>query len=162
MTVNVSKAGKWTIYIALGVCVGALISGRPWKASAQAIDNLTPGMIFGPLYVSDGQHIELCATFLSPGTISATVHFRNLTTSEVTKGQDVTLPSGGGACVTYRGAGQVIGMARGDGAASDWVSPSNALISSMSVIDDFKPGPGNRTSVVATVLGVPKIWVKGL
>jgi hypothetical protein len=54
-------------------------------------------------------------------------------------------------------------LARGDGAASDWVSPSNALISSMSVIDDFTPaGTGFKTSARVTVLGVPKIWVKGL
>jgi hypothetical protein len=81
----------------------------------------------------------------------------------VTKGQDVTVGTGGGACVTYQGKGQVVGLSRGDGAAADWVSPSNALIGTMSVIDDFTPaGTGFKTSVRATVLGVPKIWVIGL
>ena len=120
-------------------------------------------MLFGPLSVADGQHIDLCASYLSETTIKATIHFRNLTTGEVTKGQDVTIPSGGSACVSYQGKGYVVGLARGDGAASDWVSPSNALISSMSVMDDvYLPASGGTKSTVrATVLGVPKIWVKG-
>ena len=133
-------------------------------ATAQTTDDLTPGMLFGPLYVSDGQHIELCASYLSPTGIKATVHFRNLTTKEVTTGQELALPTGGGGCVSYQGKGLVVGMARGDGAASDWVSPSNALISTMSVIEDNAPiAPGvYRTSVRASVQGVAKIWVKGL
>ena len=55
-------------------------------------------------------------------------------------------------------------MARGDGAASDWVSPSNALISSMSVMDDlYLPATaGTKSTVRTSVLGVAKIWVKGL
>lgn len=153
----------------LGVCLIALLASRPWKAAAQTPPvELTPGMLFGPLYVGEGQHIELCASYLSEGTITATIHFRNLTTGEKTAGKDVVMPTGGGGCVAYRGRGQVIGMARGDGAASDWVSPSNALISSMSVIDDgpsfgFGFGPNaNKGTVLAVVLGVPKIWVKGL
>jgi hypothetical protein len=32
-------------------------------------------------------------------------------------------------------------MARGDGAASDWVSPSNALISTMSIVDNGTATP---------------------
>lgn len=154
---------------ALGICLIALVAARPWKAAAQpgADVVLTPGMLFGPLYVAEGQHIELCASYLSEGTIKATVHFRNLTTGEVTKGQDVTMATGGGGCVVYHGRGQVIGMARGDGAASDWVSPSNALISSMSVIEDGPPygfgfGAISNRGIRAVVLGVPKIWVKGL
>jgi hypothetical protein len=167
----------------LGVCMIALLASRPWKAAAQVpaaqvqeaqvqleAAALTPGMLFGPLSLTDGQHIELCASYLSEGTITATIHFRNITTGEKTAGQSVTMPSGGGGCVVYRGKGQVIGMARGDGAASDWVSPSNALISSMSVVDDNPPfgfgfGFGardNRGSIRAVVLGVPKMWVVGL
>jgi hypothetical protein len=132
--------------------------------AAQSGSNLTPGMLFGPLYVGDGQHAEVCFSFLSEGSIKATVHFRNFTTGEVTKGQDVSISSGGGGCVRYDGKGQIVGMARGDGAASDWVSPSNALISTMSVFDDnANTGPGiYRNYATISVIGVPKIWVRGL
>ena len=166
LTLTISR--KRLAYAALGVCAIALLAGRQWMSAAQSTtdiaDNLTPGMLFGPLYLGDGQHIELCASYLSPTGIKATVHFRNLTTGEVTVGQQVTLPTGGGACVNYQGKGLVVGMARGDGAASDCVSPSNALISTMSVIEDNLPlGNGAyRTSIKATVQGVAKIWVKGL
>jgi len=121
-------------------------------------------MLFGPLYVAEGQHMEVCFSYLSDGDITATVHFRNLSTGEVTKGQDVKISTGGGSCVAYQGKGEVVGLARGEGAASDWVSPSNALISTMSVIDDnANSSPGvYRSSVRASVLGVAKIWVKGL
>ncbi len=153
----------------LSLCLLALLASRPWKAAAQDTGVvLTPGMLFGPLYVNDKQHIELCASFLSEGSITATVHFRNLSTGEVTPGEVLTMPSGGGACSVYRGAGHVVGMARGDGSASDWVSPSNALISSMSVIEDPSPSAAGadpndaKGSIRAAVLGVPKIWVKGL
>ena len=125
-----------------------------WPVHAQ--DNLTPGMLFGPLWVDNGQHLELCASYLSAGSITALVHFRNLTTGEVTPAEQVTIPSGGGGCVAYSGRGRVIGMARGDGAASDWVSPSNALISTMSIVDDSSRN--TRTAV----LGVAKMWVRGL
>ena len=151
------------IYAAIAVSLITWSAGSLRKVTAQA-DNLTPGMLFGPLNVSDGQHIELCASYLSEGSIKATVHFRNLTTGEVTTGQTVTVPSGGGACVSYQGKGNVVGMARGDGAASDWVSPSNALISSMSAMDDvYLPSIGGfKSTARTTVLGVAKIWVKGL
>ena len=151
------------IYAAIAVSLITWSAGSLRKVTAQA-DNLTPGMLFGPLSVSDGQHIELCASYLSEGSIKATVHFRNLTTGEVTTGQTVTVPSGGGACVSYQGKGNVVGMARGDGAASDWVSPSNALISSMSAMDDvYLPSTGGfKSTARTTVLGVAKIWVKGL
>jgi hypothetical protein len=167
MTFTLPMPRARIVCAALGVCLIALLVSKPWKAAAQVQTvELTPGMLFGPLYVAEGQHIELCASYLSEGTIKATIHFRNITTGEKTAGQEVTMPTGGGGCVAYHGRGQVIGMARGDGAASDWVSPSNALISSMSVIDD-SPGFGfgansRRGSVLAVVLGVPKIWVKGL
>jgi len=164
MTLNLSITRKRLIYASIALCLLALVAGNQRKVAAQVPDNLTPGMLFGPLTVSDGQHIDLCASYLSDGTIKALVHFRNLTTGEVTAAQTVTLPSGGGACVSYQGKGVVVGMARGDGAASDWVSPSNALISSMSVMDDvYLPGTSTfKSSVRTTVLGVAKIWVKGL
>jgi len=126
-----------------------------YRPGVKAQDNLTPGMLFGPLWVNDGQHVELCASNLGEGDITAVVHFRNITTGEVTSGQDLTIKSGGGDCAYYAMTGRVIGLARGDGRASDWVSPSNALISTMSVVDDKG---GTQTSV----LGVAKIWLRGL
>ena len=164
MTSNLSIARKRLVYAAIVVGLITLAAVSQRKVAAQVADNLTPGMLFGPLNVSDGQHIDLCASYLSDGKITATVHFRNLTTGEVTAGQNVTVTSGGGACVSYQGKGNVVGLARGDGAASDWVSPSNALISSMSVMDDvYVPSAGGFKSTVRTsVLGVAKIWVKGL
>lgn len=139
------------------VFVMALVAfgvATPWKTRAQTTDNLTPGMLFGPLYVGDGQHLEICSSFLGEGTLTATIHFRNLSTGEVSANQPVTLPGGGGECAAYQGKGHVVGLARGDGAASDWVSPTNALISTMSVVDD------NGTTQ-ASVLGTAKIWVRG-
>ena len=165
MSLTHSLSRRPLIYVAFGLCLIAVLAGVQWKAAAQSTDDkLTPGMLFGPLFVAEGQHIELCFSYLSAGSISATVHFRNIATGEVTSGQDVTITSGSGGCVTYQGKGRVVGLARGDGAASDWVSQSNALISTMSVIEDnANVGPGvYRTSVRASVLGVPKIWVKGL
>ncbi len=157
------STSKRQIFAGLSFVFIALL-GNPTKTPAQVADNLTPGMLFGPLYVGEAQHIELCFSYLSEGSIKATVHFRNIATGEVTKGQDVSLNSGGGGCVTYQGRGQVVGLARGDGAASDWVSPSNALISTMSVVDEnINDSPGvYRTVVRASVVGVPKLWVKGL
>lgn len=113
-------------------------------------------MLFGPLWVDRGQHLEVCFAYLSEGSVTAFVHFRNVTTGEVTPPSTITITSGGGGCATYSGRGHVVGMARGDGAASDWVSPSNALISTMSVVED-----GNRNTR-AVVLGVAKLWVRGL
>lgn len=163
MKLNLSITRRHLLYTALAVCLIALAAGSRWKVAAQA-PTLTPGMLFGPLYVGEGQHIELCSSYLSDGTLKATIHFRNLTTGEVTNGQAVTVTTGGGACVTYQGKGSVVGLSRGDGAAADWVSPSNALIGTMSVLDDtFVPANGTfKSSVKATVLGVPKIWVVGL
>jgi len=80
-------------------------------------------MLFGPLWVGDKQHLELCASNLGEGDITAIIHFRNATTGEVTAGQPITIPSGGGDCAYYSQPGRVVGMARGDGRASDWVSP---------------------------------------
>src|SRR5215475_1122956 len=122
------------------------LAGFQLKTSAQTADNLTPGMLFGPLYVGDGQHIELCASYLGEGSLTATVHFRNLSNGEVSQNQDLTLPSGSGLCAAYLGKGHIVGLARGEGSASDWVSPTNALISTMSVVDDN--GGGTRVSVM--------------
>ena len=112
-------------------------------------------MLFGPLKVREGQHVELCASNLGEGDLTMLVHFRNITTAEVTAVQEVSLPTGGGNCAIYVGRGRVVGMARGDGRASDWVSPSNALISTMSVVDEL----GTAQS---TVLGIAKLWLRGL
>ena len=133
----------------------ATIAGTQYRSSAQTPDNLTPGMLFGPVYVAEGQHIELCSSNLGEGTLQAFVHFRNLSTGEVTQNQELTLPSGGGECAAYSGPGHIVGMARGDGRASDWVSPSNALISTMAVVDN---NGGTRVSV----LGTAKLWLRGL
>ena len=163
MTLNLSITKKHLVYAALAVCLISLAAFSQRKATAQVASNLTPGMLFGPLYVSEGQHIELCSSYLSDGTLKATVHFRNISTGEVTSGVAITVQTGGGGCVTYQGKGYVVGLSRGDGAGTDWVSPSNALIGTMSVIDDLTPwGSGVKSSVRATVLGVPKIWVLGL
>src|SRR5690242_6862820 len=122
MNLALSISRRRMLYTAFGLAVIALLAGVQWKATAQNTDNLTPGMLFGPLFVGDGQHAEVCFSYLSAGEISATVHFRNVTTGEVTSGQEVTISSGSGGCVTYQGKGRVVGLARGDGAASDWVS----------------------------------------
>ena len=137
----------------LALVFGFFASRTPISVSAQ--ENLTPGMLFGPVWVGPGQHIELCAANLGEGDIGAFVHFRNITTGEVTAIQEVGLKSGGGDCTYYSQQGRVVGMARGDGRASDWVSPSNALISTMAVVDD---NGGTRVAV----LGNAKLWLRGL
>ncbi|MFN7933793.1 MAG: hypothetical protein U0R19_10720 [Bryobacteraceae bacterium] len=142
----------------LAVCALAgliAIAGTQYRGAAQTPDNLTPGMLFGPVYVAEGQRLELCSANLGEGAIQAVVHFRNLSTGEVTNNQTLTLPTGGGECAAYTGTGHVVGMARGEGRASDWVSPSNALISSMAVVDI---NGGTRVSVQ----GVAKLWLRGL
>ena len=113
-------------------------------------------MLFGPLWVDKGQHLELCSSFLGAGNLTVSVHFRNLTTGDVSPIQDVPVTSGGGGCAVYSGQGHVVGMTRGDGPAADWVSPSNALIGTMSIVND-----ANKRTQTA-VLGVPKMWVRGL
>jgi len=125
------------------------------RPAVKAQDNLTPGMLFGPLPLGQGEHVELCFSNLSEGDISAVIHFRNVTTNEVSPSQTLTVMTGAGSCATYYGRGMVVGLARGDGRASDWVSPSNALISTMSVLS-------NNGRAGASVLGVPKIWLRGL
>src|SRR5438128_6469706 len=62
----------------------AVIAGFHFRTVVHAQDNLTPGMLFGPLLVGDGQHLDLCASFLGEGDLTMLVHFRNLTTGEVT------------------------------------------------------------------------------
>ncbi len=146
---------KSILLAAVAAGIITLAVGTQFKTSAQIAPVVTPGMLFGPLNVGHGEHLELCASNLGEGNLKAFIHFRNLSTGEVTGPQEVTFPSGGGQCATYRGVGHVIGMARGEGAASDWVSPSNALISTMSVID-------KQDRAAVSVLGVPKVWLVGL
>src|SRR4051812_42779422 len=111
-------------WIAACALAAAMLAGGGYqlRTVAHAQDNLTPGMLFGPLYVGEGQHIELCASNLGEGDLTALVHFRNLTSGEVTNAEEVLVKSGGGGCAVYNGTGHVVGMARGDGRASDWVS----------------------------------------
>lgn len=142
--------------LALGALAGLIgLAGTQYRSAAQTPDNLTPGMLFGPVYVAEGQRLELCSANLGEGGIEAVVHFRNLSSGEVTQNQTLNLPTGGGECAAYTGVGHIVGMARGDGRASDWVSPSNALISSMAVVDI---NGGTRVSVQ----GVAKLWLRGL
>jgi hypothetical protein len=141
--------------VVLGAAAIAVIAGSHFRTVVQAQDNLTPGMLFGPLKVREGQHLELCASYLEQGDLTMIVHFRNVTTGEVTAPQEIFIPSGGGNCAVYVGRGRVVGLARGEGAAADWVSPSNALIGTMSVVDELG-------TAQASVLGVPKLWLRGL
>ncbi|MEO8126708.1 MAG: hypothetical protein ABJF23_23625 [Bryobacteraceae bacterium] len=128
-----------------------------FRPVVHAQDNLTPGMLFGPLWVDKGQHLELCSSYLGTESgLTVFAHFRNFSTGEVSNVQEVEVKAGGGGCATYSGKGHVVGMTRGTGPAADWVSPSNALIGTMSVIND------NNKNTQATVLGVPKMWAKGL
>lgn len=138
-----------------GAVVIAIAVGSYFRPAAQAQTNLTPGMLFGPLSVGQGQHVELCGSYLSEGVVTSLVHFRNITTGEVTTPQEITMKSGGGDCAVYSGKGRVVGLSRGEGPGADWVSPSNALIGTMSVVDD-------GGSVRAAVLGVAKLWQRGL
>jgi hypothetical protein len=139
----------------LGAAVIAVVAGSHYQSVARAQSDVTPGMLFGPLRVGQAQHVELCSTFLSEGSVTQFVHFRNLTTGEVTEPVMKVISSGNGACTTYSGTGQVVGMARGEGPGADWVSTSNALIGTMSVVDN---GKGTR----ATVAGIVKFWKLGL
>jgi hypothetical protein len=136
------------------VAVAAVFAWVRIQPIVHAQDNLIPGMLFGPLTVGYGQHIEICMSNLNEADIVALVHFRNLSTGEVTTAQRVTMKSGTGSCVPYNGVGQVVGMTRGDVSPVDWVSPSNALIGTMSVLND--------RSTQASVLGVARLWFKGL
>ena len=140
----------------LGAAVITILAGPRLQSVVRAAqDDVTPGMLFGPLRVESGQHIELCSSYLSDGNVVQAVHFRNLSTGEVTAPKTISIQSGGGACVTYTGKGRVVGMARGDGPGSDWVSPSNALFGTMSVVDA-------NGSPRVTVLGNAKMWLVGL
>ena len=146
--------------LAAAVIGAALLGGaalfyfRPVVVHAQ--DNLTPGMLFGPILVDKGQHLELCSSYLGSASLTVFAHFRNLNTGESSPIQEVPVASGGGGCATYSGQGHIVGLTRGDGPAADWVSPSNALIGTMSLVND-----GNKR-VQAAVLGVPKMWVRWL
>ena len=139
----------------LGAVVLAVLLGSYFWPATQAQASLTPGMLFGPIWVDNGQHLELCSSYLSEGSVISFVHFRNLTTGEVTRSERIVIPSGGGGCASYVGRGLVVGFARGDGPTADWVSPSNALIGTMSLLD-------RQDNTMVTVLGVAKLWLRGL
>lgn len=141
--------------IVLAAAAFTIAGGMLTRRNVSAQDNLTPGMLFGPVWIGEGQRAELCASNLGEGDISALVHFRNMDTGEVTQIETLTLKQGGGQCAFYAGPGHVVGMARGDGRASDWVSPSNALISTMSVVN-------NNGGATISVLGNAKLWLRGL
>jgi hypothetical protein len=155
---------------ALGAVI-AVVAGPPLRSVANAQNATTPGMLFGPLWVDQGQHLELCSSYLTAGTLVQAVHFRNLTTGETTVPVFITIQSGDGECATYTGKGLVVGMARAvsPASASEWLSPSNALIGTMSIVDnprgdghgDNGREPGGRNTRVA-VAGVAKFWQTGL
>jgi hypothetical protein len=149
-----------SLFLAIAVlAVCAVTAWFRFQPTVKAQDNLTPGMLFGPLSIGNGELIKLCFTLLSEGDLNTLIHFRNLTTNEVTTGEALNIKSGGGGCVNYNGTGLVVGLARATAGSSDWVSPSNALIGTMSVISQRGGGDNGRTDAV--VQGVPKIWVKG-
>ena len=148
------------------------VAGTQFRSVASAQSATTPGMLFGPLWVDQGQHLELCSSYLTEGTLVQAVHFRNLTTGEVTTPQFITIPAGDGGCAVYHGKGLVVGMARADSpaTASEWLSPSNALIGTMSIVDnkgndgrgdDGRDAGRGRTTRV-TVAGIAKFWQTGL
>ena len=86
------------ILAAAVIAAAAVFQFRP---AVHAQDNLTPGMLFGPLWLDNGQHIELCSAYLGVGGLTVNAHFRNLTTGEVTSIQEVPIQSGGGGCAVY-------------------------------------------------------------
>lgn len=162
---------RFTVFAACAVTVLA-VAGLQFRSVVSAQGATTPGMLFGPLWVDQGQHLELCSSYLTQGTLVQAVHFRNLTTGEVTSPQFITISAGDGACAVYRGKGLVVGMARADSpaTASEWLSPSNALIGTMSIVDntrndgrgdDDRDGGRGRTTRV-TVAGIAKFWQTGL
>ena len=139
----------------LGAALVVVAIGYNLQHAQAQSPELTPGMLFGPVFVEYGQQLDVCSAYLSDGELTQFVHFRNLTTGEVTKPEQIIISAGKGACATYKGRGLVVGMARGELPAAEWVSPSNALIGTMSLIDP-------RDGVKVTVLGVAKFWLKGL
>jgi hypothetical protein len=162
--------GRFSLLAACAVTVVA-VAGMQYRSVVSA-QSTTPGMLFGPLWLDQGQHLELCSSYLTEGTLVQAVHFRNLTTGEVTTPQFITIPAGDGACATYQGRGLVVGMARADSpaSASEWLSPSNALIGTMSIVDnnrgdgrgdDGRDGGRGRNTRVA-VAGIAKFWQTGL
>lgn len=46
-----------------------MMTGRQWMATAQTTDDLTPGMLFGPLYVSDGQRYHSESQYSSTAAV---------------------------------------------------------------------------------------------
>jgi hypothetical protein len=152
----ISFAGAIFVVFVAGFCL---------RRTALAQPGTTPGMLFGPMLVDKNQHLELCSSYLSAGTLTEFVHFRNLTTGEVTAAQQLTIPSGGGACVSYVGQGRVLGLARGNTPESEWFSPNTALVGTMSLVDGASHGnhekDDGKGGTVAVVVGVAKIWLLG-
>jgi hypothetical protein len=159
----------------LGAVITVVVAGLQFRSVASAQNATTPGMLFGPLWVDQGQHLELCSSYLTAGTLVQAVHFRNLTTGETTAPVFITIQSGDGACATYKGKGLVVGMARADSpaSASEWLSLSNALIGTMSIVDNTRGDThdddhgdngreqkGRNTRVA--VAGIAKFWQTGL
>ena len=159
---NISKVQLGQRIAVVLLAAAAIVGGTGYYfrpvVHAEDPPAFTPGMLFGPLSVDRHTHLKVCFSYLSPGAITASVHFRNLSTGEVTTAQSITINSGGGGCASYQGTGVVVGLARGEGAAADWVSPSNALISTMSLLSNNN----GEHDTLAVVLGVAKIWVRGL
>lgn len=160
---------------ALGAVIAVVVAGPEFRSVASAQNATTPGMLFGPLWVDQGQHLELCSSYLTAGTLVQAVHFRNLTTGETTPPVFITIQSGDGECATYKGKGLVVGMARADSpaSASEWLSPSNALIGTMSIVDNTSGdshgdthgdngGEQRGRNTRVAVAGVAKLWQTGL
>ena len=152
-----------------------VVAGFQFRSVVSAQSATTPGMLFGPLWVDQGQHLELCSSYLTEGTLVQAVHFRNLTTGEVTTPQFITIQAGDGACATYHGKGLVVGMTRADSpaSASEWLSPANALIGTMPIVDNVRSdghgdGRGDNgrddrgRNTRVTVAGIAKLWQTGL
>ena len=158
------SSSKRAVVFLAGVILVVFVAGFCLNRTVHAQPATTPGMLFGPMFVDKNQHLEICSSYLSPGTLTQFVHFRNLTTGEVTSPVQVNIPSGGGACVSYTGQGRVLGLARGNAPESEWFSPSTALVGTMSLIDGVAHGNSQKDDgkgTVAVVVGVAKIWVLG-
>ena len=98
-----------TIFGAAFIAGAASFYFRP---VVHAQDNLTPGMLFGPMWVDEGQHLELCSGYLGAASLTVFAHFRNLDTGEVSPIQEVPVASGGGGCAMYSGKGHVVELWR--------------------------------------------------
>jgi hypothetical protein len=108
--------GQRLAVVSLAAIAIAGVAAYNYRPVVHAQDDLTPGMLFGPLWVDHNQHLEVCFSFLSPG-ITAFVHFRNMTTGEVTLPQSISINSGGGAAR----------LTRAEAALSAWPAETEPL-----------------------------------